>query len=113
VLSVELLEGVVGEHERFGAKGHLQQESVTASDSAGRRRYELAVSLGLVEGIFLCGIDAMAEGGVDDHDDLVAGHLLLELADGVVELGQAGGGAAFCGDVRAVDDDAVSFHGWK
>ena len=38
VLPVELLEGVVGEHDRVGAVGDLQQERVAAPDHARRRR---------------------------------------------------------------------------
>jgi hypothetical protein len=51
----------------------------------------------------------VAEGGVHHHGHVRAGEaavLLEEGPDGLVQLGQAGKGASFGGDVGAVDDDA-------
>src|SRR5207237_4622235 len=103
----ELLERVVGEHGGADTVGDLEQELVAPADCARGRRHELAGRLPLLEGPALGGVDAVAEGGVDDDDQLGVGTLLLEGADGLVELGQAGLRPTLGGDVRAVDDDVI------
>ena len=110
VLGVELLERVVREHLGADTLRHPQQEGVPPTHRPRRGGHELGVGDRLVEGLALGRVDAMAEGGVDDDDDLGAGKLGLVLADGLVELGQARNGAALGRDVRSVDDDVGGGH---
>ena len=86
---MELLEGVVGQHGRSRAVGDLQEEPVTTPDCASGRRDKLPGRLGLLERPALRLVDAVAERGVDDDDDLVAAVFGLIGAHGFVELGEA------------------------
>ena len=79
VLGVEFLEGVVRQHPGTDPLGHPQQEGVAPADRPRRGRDQLGVGDRLVEGLALGGIDPVAEGGVDHHDDLGPGELGLEL----------------------------------
>jgi hypothetical protein len=107
---VELLERVVGQDRGAHPVGDLQQEAVAPAERAGGRRDDLARGLGLLERLPLGLVDAVAERGVDDDDDLVVGVLGEPSAHGFVELGQAGRRASLGGEVRAVDDDGAALH---
>ena len=109
---MELLERVVGQHQRTGFFGDPQDESVAPPDGAGRWGDHLAVLDGLIESAHLGRVDPVPEGGVD-HDRDIRGReapVLLEKGpDGLVELGQAGQGSTFGGDIGPVDDDPPPF----
>jgi hypothetical protein len=107
VLSVELLERVVGEDGGAHLLGDAEQEGVAPPDGTGRRRHQLVVRHRLLERHSLRLVDAVAEGGVHDDGHHVVGVLTPVLAHSFVELGQAGHRAALGGDVGAVDDDVA------
>ena len=86
---MELLEGVVGQDDGVGLVGDLQDEGVAAPDRTGRRTDQLAGQHGLFVGVALGGIDAVAEGGVDHHREVVGRVFGEEGPDGFVELLQA------------------------
>ena len=67
--SVELLEGVVAQHGRARFASDIEYEGVAATDRASGRCDELVVRDRLVELGSLGLLDAMSEGGVDDHGD--------------------------------------------
>ena len=69
VLRVELLVAVVGEDVGVDLVRDAEHECIAATDGAGRRRHQLVVADRLVELGDLFGVDAVAEGGVDDHRD--------------------------------------------
>ena len=107
---MEFLKGVVGEHRCVDLLGDLQDERIAATDGAGRRGHEVpGEERSFVLGPF-GGIDAVREGGVDDDGDGVGTVLLSEGGDRLVELAEAGGGAALGGEVGAIDDHMGSDH---
>ena len=108
---MEFLERVVRQHGGVDLLGDLEDERIAAADGSGGRGDEFTGeqrrlvlgSLGL--------IDTVGERGIDDDGDrvdLVLGH---EGGDRVVELTQAGEGAALGGDVGAIDHHMGSDHG--
>ena len=108
VLAVELLERVVGQHDGVDLVGDAQQEGVAPPDGAGRRRHDLAGRPRLLEGLLLAGVDAVAEGGVDDHGDRSSpGYSLRNARTASSSWARLGDGPAFGRDVRAVDDDVA------
>ncbi len=105
---MKLLEGVVGQHQCARLLGDAQDESVAPPYRTGRWGDHLSVLHGLLEGRHFRRVDTVAEGGIDDHRHIRRGKaaVLLEKGpDGLVELGQAGEGTSFGGDVGTVDDD--------
>ena len=108
---MEFLERVVRENGRIDLLGDLQDERIAATDGACWRCHEFSGeeccfvlrSFGL--------IDAIGECCIDDHGDGVDLMFLHEGGDSVVELTQAGSGAALGGDVGAIDDHVGSDHG--
>ena len=110
VVGVELLIAVVGENRALDLLRDAQDESVTATHRAGRRRDQFVVVDRLVEfGHFLL-VDPVSERGVDDDRDQVLGVLGHERRHGIAELLEARLRPAFGGDVRTVDDHVAS-HG--
>jgi hypothetical protein len=107
VLVVELLEGVVREHDGAGALGDAEHERVAAPDGAGGRRHQLAVQLGRLELGALGRLDPVAERGVHHDHHLSRGVLRHIRPDRLVQLAEAGRGPALGREVRAVDDDVV------
>ena len=89
VLTVELLEGVIGEDGRADLVGDGEHERVATTDGARRRSDEFVVGDGFVELAHLLAVDAMTEGGVDDHGDEGIGLLLHERHHRLVQLGEA------------------------
>jgi hypothetical protein len=110
VLPVELLERVVGEHDRVHAVGHLQDERVAASDHTRRRRDDLARLDALLERFALARVDAVRERRVDDDGDRLRRELAEERAHSVIELRQARQRSALGREVGAVDNDVVHGH---
>ena len=108
---VEFLERVVRQHGGVDLLGHLEDECIAATDCACWWRDEFSGE----ECCFVLGplglIDAIGEGGIDDHGDGVDLMFLHEGGNRVVELTQAGGCAALGGDVGAIDDHMGSDHG--
>ncbi len=105
VLAVELLERVVRQHHRARTVGDAQQEPVPATDGPRRWRHDFARRLRLLQYPLLRLVDPVAEGGVDDDDDVVVRLLLRPVgAHRLVQLGEARQRAAFSGEVRTIDD---------
>src|SRR5207253_9808960 len=63
VFAVVLLERVVGQHDRAGAIGDLEQEAVAPADGTGGRRDHLPRRPGALELLPLALLDAIREGG--------------------------------------------------
>ena len=87
---MELLERVVRQDDGVDLVGDLQHEGVAPPDGAGRRADQFAGQHRLFVRVGLGGVDAVAEGGVDDDGQLVGGVLGEEGTDGFVELVEAG-----------------------
>lgn len=105
ILSVELLERVVRQHDRPGLVGHAEDEGIATTDGTGRRGHQLVVGDGVVELGSLGSVDPVTEGRIDDN-----GHegvrVLSDIGQHrVVELRQTGSRPPFGGDVRSVDHD--------
>ena len=111
VVAVELLERVVREHRGVDLVGDLQHEGVAAADGAGRRRDELAGEDRLLERrrsrTRRCGGRRWRR---RRRSPRARGARSMNARDGLVELREARRGAAFGGDVRAVDDDVGLDH---
>src|SRR6266851_2203817 len=111
MFGMELLERIVRQDRPCGLVRDAQEEGVAPPDRTGRRRDDLAGGLGLVEGLPLAGIDAMAERGIDHSRDDVVRILGDELPDSLIELRQAGGGTPLGRQVAPVDDNVPWCHG--
>jgi len=72
MLTMELLERVVGEDHGTDLVGDAEQEGVTPANRTGGRRDDVTIALGLLEKLMLFCWDAMAKGRVYyDRDDVV------------------------------------------
>ncbi len=107
VLRVELLERVVREDGPAGAVRDLQQEPVTATHRAGRRRHDPTRGFGLGELGALRRVDAVLEARVDDDGRHGTRMLRVEGRDRLFELGEAGFRPPFRREVRSVDHEVV------
>ena len=99
---MELLEGVVRQHDTLDLLRHLQDEGVTPADRAGWRRHDLTGEDGGLELVPLGVVDSVSEGRIDDDRERLVGELRRDRSDGFVELGKAREGSAFGRDVRSV-----------
>jgi hypothetical protein len=104
VLTVELLERVVGQDRRLGPIGDLQDERIAPPDRPGRRGDDLARGHRVLVDLALAAGDAVRERRVDDDRHDLWPELGHEGLHRVVELRQAGELTTLSGDVRTVDD---------
>ncbi len=112
MLSVEFLEGVVGQDGGAGALGDPQHEGIAATDGARRRRDHLTVQHGLAHFVALGISHTVFEGCVDHDDDAGARVLGGVRAHGLVELLEAGERSSFGSQVGPVHHDVVRFSQW-
>ncbi len=90
VLPVELLERVVGQHDRADLVGDPEQEGVAPADRSRRRGHYVAIVLGLFVDRALLGRDTVTEGGVHNHGDNVVRVLAQKFAHCLVKPFEAG-----------------------
>ena len=103
VLTMELLKGIVGQHQRFGLIGDTEHECVASANGSRRWCYQLVVGHGFIKLFGFELIDAMAECGIHHHRYGDVGMLGHERQNGVIQLSETRSRTALGRNVRTVD----------
>ena len=101
---MELLEGVVRQHDGVDLLGDSQEKRIAAPDRSGGRVDVLALDGRLLEVVELGRVYPVRKGGVDNHRHLGLGVLPPQLGDRLFQLVEAGRVAPLGRNIRSVDN---------
>ncbi len=105
MIAVELLERVIGQHDRIGLVGDLKNKTVAPANRSRRRHHDLTAVDRLVERGALGLVDAVTEGGIHHDCQLIFRTLVGERVYCLAQLSEAGKRSSLGGNVGTIDDD--------